>query len=101
MRLIQEDHKGFKKALSKETSLRHIFEEHDCHTSFYEGWESVKTRFPHLMAFRGGLATNFLGTEVVESDFSVLKYEKNSFRTRLPDLTVEGIMHYKQFGAWL
>ncbi len=38
-------------------------------------------RFPHLMAFSGGLATVFLCTAVVQSDFSVLKYEKNPFRT--------------------
>ena len=51
------------------------------------------------MAFSGGLATVFPGTAVVESDFSVLKYEKNSFRTSLLDLTLEGIMHSKQYGA--
>jgi len=35
----------------------------------------------------GSLATVFTGTAVVESNFSVLKYEKNSFRTSLLDLT--------------
>ncbi len=56
-------------------------------------------RFPHLMTFSGGLATVFPGTAVVESDFSVLKYEKNSFRTSLLDITLEGIMHCKQYDA--
>ena len=72
MRLIEEDHKGLKRAISKETSLRQIFKEHDCHTSFSEGWESAKTRFLHLMAFSGGLVTVFPGTAVVESDVSIL-----------------------------
>ena len=53
------------------------------------------------MAFSGGLATVFPGTAEVESDFSVLKYEKNSFRTRSLDLMLEGIMHCKQYGALL
>ena len=35
MRLVEEDHKGLKRAIPKETSL----EEHNCHTSFSEGWE--------------------------------------------------------------
>ena len=34
MRFIEEDHKGLKRAISKETALGQIFEEHDCHTSF-------------------------------------------------------------------
>ena len=71
MRLVEEDHKCFKRAISKETALRQIFEEHDCHTSFSE----VKTRFPHLIAFSGRFATVFPGTAVVEPDFSVLKCE--------------------------
>jgi len=49
--------------------------------------------------FSGGPATIFPGTEVVESDFSVLKYEKNLFRTSLLDLMLEGIMHYKQYSV--
>jgi competence protein ComGC len=51
------------------------------------------------MTFSSGLATVFPGTAVVESEFSVLKYEKNSFRTSLLDLTLEGIMHSKQYDA--
>ncbi len=57
-------------------------------------------RFPHLMTFSGGLATVFPGTAVVESDFSVLKYEKSdSIRTSLLDITLEGIMHCKRYDA--
>jgi hypothetical protein len=50
-------------------------------------------RFPE----DGGLATVFLGTATVESDFSVLKYAKNDYRTALTDFSLEGILHAKQF----
>ena len=101
MRLVEEDHKCFKRAISKETSLRQIFEEYECHKSFSGGWESVETRFLHLMAFSGGLAIIFPDTTVVESDFFLLKNEKNSFRTCLLDLMLKGIMNCKQYGALL
>ena len=61
----------------------------------------MKTRFPHFMTYSGGLATIFPGTTVITSNFSVLKYEKNLFRTCLLDLTLEGSMHCKQYGALL
>ena len=101
MRLIEEDHKGLKRAISKKTTLRQIFEEHDCHRSISEGWESVKTHFLHLAAFSDGLVIVFPGTAVVESDISVLKDENHSFRTGLLDLILEGIMDCKQYGALL
>ena len=50
MRLVEEDHKGLKSAISKETVLRQIFEEHDYHRSFSEGCKSAKT---HFSAFDG------------------------------------------------
>jgi hypothetical protein len=88
-----------KRAVSNEESLCLIIGMHDADTSFSTGWEPLNGRFSHLMAFSSGLATLFPGTAVVESYFSVLKYEKNSCRTSLLDLTLEGIMHSKQYDA--
>lgn len=36
------------------------------------------------------------GTSRVESDFSIMKWEKNDYRMSLMDLSLEGIMHSKQ-----
>jgi hypothetical protein len=41
------------------------------------------------------------GTAAVESDFSVLKFEKNVYWTALLGITLEGILHCKQFKALL
>jgi hypothetical protein len=50
-----------------------------------------------LQQFCGGLATVFPGTATVESDFSVLKWEYDEFRSTLSELSLERIMQCKQF----
>ena len=101
IRRIEEDHKGLKRAFSNEQPLREILEKHNTQTTFKEAWAAVNGRFKDLMHFSGGLATVFPGTAAVESDFSVLKFEKNAYRTALLDITLEGIMHCKQYKALL
>lgn len=66
---------------------------------FQKAWSPFKSRFSALVDFLGGLATVFPGTATVESDFSVLQWEKNVHRTCLTDLSLEGILHCKQFSA--
>jgi hypothetical protein len=51
-------------------------------------------RFPNLAAFCGTLASVFPNTATVESDFSIIGCEK---RTCLTDLSLEGILHCKQW----
>ena len=46
--------------------------------------------------FCGGLATAFANTTSVESDFSILKWEMNEFRTCMMHLSLEGIFQAKQ-----
>jgi hypothetical protein len=44
-----------------------------------------------------GRVTNaFANTTSVESDFSILKWEKNDFRQSMMNLTLEGIFQAKQ-----
>ena len=54
-------------------------------------------RFSNLRIFCGGLATPFPTSATVESDFSILRYEKNDHRTNMLDYTLEGRLHCKQF----
>ena len=65
--------------------------------SFEEAWTIVEGRFEILMDFCGGIATIFPNTASVESDFSILGWEKDKFRLSLTDISLEGIMHCKQY----
>ena len=49
------------------------------------------------LAPSGGIATVFLNTASVESDFSILSWEKDKYRLSITDLSLEGIMHCKQY----
>ena len=50
-----------------------------------------------LRDFCGGIATVPANTATVESDFSILGWEKDEYRKCLSDLALEGIMHSKQY----
>jgi hypothetical protein len=39
----------------------------------------------------------FPNTATVESDFSVIGFEKNEYRTSLTDFSLEGALHSRQF----
>ena len=69
----------------------------DDKVSFLVGWRPLKGRFVHPKEFFAGLATVFPGTATVESDFSIINFEKNIYRSALTDLSLEGILHCKQF----
>ena len=65
-------------------------------SDFRDGWDGFRDAFPRLYRFCSGLATLFPGTASVESDFSILRWEKNAYRSSLSDLCLEGILHAKQ-----
>ena len=54
-------------------------------------------RFKNLEMFCGGLASTFPATSSVESDFSILKWEKDIHRMSLTEFSLEGVMHARQF----
>jgi hypothetical protein len=49
--------------------------------------------------FCGGLANAFANTTCVESDFSILKCEKDAYRTCPMALLLEGVLQTKQMGT--
>ena len=66
--------------------------------SFETGWSIVKAKkFDVLRDFCGAIASVFPNTATVESDFSVLGWEKDEYRQSLTDLSLEGIIQCKQF----
>lgn len=61
------------------------------------GLGDANVKYPALVAFCGGLATVFPNTATVEADFSVIGCEKTTKRTSLTDLSLEGMLHCKQW----
>ncbi|KAI9914734.1 hypothetical protein PsorP6_007279 [Peronosclerospora sorghi] len=84
-------------AYEREPALKNVLDSCDTSTSFEQGWDYVQQRFGYLERFFGGLATAFPGTSTVESDFSLVRWEKDNFRTALTDFSLESIHHSKQF----
>ena len=84
-------------AYHRESSFKAVLDECGPHTSFEEGWKLTQDRFCFLREFSGGFATAFPGTSTVESDFSIVKWEKDVGRVSLTDFSLEGILHAKQF----
>jgi len=96
---LELQHRQLLNAYQQESSLKSALNGCDGNTSFESGWSIVKgaCRFNVLMDFCGGIATTFPNTATVESDFSVLGWEKDEYRKSLTDLSLEGIMQCKQF----
>jgi hypothetical protein len=97
---IQQQHRELISAYRSEEHLRNSINNSKGSLSFIEGWKCIGSgRFEKLKEFCGGLATVFPGTATVESDCSLINYEKNDFRTALTDLSLEGILHSKQYAT--
>lgn len=94
---IEQEFGDLLKAYRSEPAFKATLKGCDETTSFEDGWLCTGGRFALLRDFCGGLATVFPGTATVESDFSIVKYVKDDFKTQLTDLSLEGILHAKQF----
>ena len=94
---IERDHKGLLFAYANEPAVKSLIDQYDHTTAFNEAWDELPGHFRILRQFCGGLATVFANTSNVESDFSILKWEKDEFRSSLTDLALEGIFQCKQF----
>jgi hypothetical protein len=93
---IEADHRDLRSRYSSDQVLRAAIDGHDSATSFDSAWDCAPGRFAHLRAFCGGLATVFANTTSVESDFSILKWEMDEFRSSLMHLSLEGVLQAKQ-----
>ena len=67
------------------------------HDSYEEAWKPISELYKNVKEFTAGLSCIFPGTAAVESDFSIIGYEKNDYRSNLTDFSLEGILHCKQF----
>lgn len=69
----------------------------DRSASFENSQKLARDRFLTLWEFCGGLATAFLGTLTVESDFSVVNWKEDNSSVSLTDISLEGFLRAKQF----
>ena len=96
---IENQHKALCKAYRNEPALRYALDEYGKHgdMSFDTAWTIVEGRFDILRDFNGGIATVFANTASVESDFSLLGWEKDAYRLSITDLSLEGVIQCKQY----
>lgn len=94
---IEDQHKKLVLAYQNEPILQSKLDDCNHNTSFEVAWRIVEGRFDILRDFCGGIATIFANTVTVESDFSILGWEKDEYRMSLTDLSLEGVMQCKQF----
>jgi len=94
---VEKEHRQLRAVYDNEPHVAKAFDQHDENTIFNDAWDVVKGRFSGLRQFCGGLATAFPNMAAVESDFSIIKWEKNDTRTSLTNLALAGIMQAKQF----
>jgi hypothetical protein len=95
--LIADEHKALIHAHRCEPVLKDGIDSLSSSSSFKDGWSLLGARFLNLMEYCGVVATLFLGTSTIESDFSIMHWEKDLFRKRLPNFGLERVMQAKQF----
>ena len=98
LQLVQEQHVELISANRVDEPLRNAIQNLKNPKSFEDGWKCIGSgRFEELNEFCGSVATVFPGTATVEADFSVVNFEKNQYRSALTNLSLEGILHAKQY----
>ena len=93
---IELQFRSLKAVKYRDVALYHSLLDNE-EASFTKAWSIAGTNFELLRSFSGGFASIFANSATVESDFSRIKFEKHLQRQKLNDLTMEGILHAKQF----
>jgi hypothetical protein len=94
---VENEHHELCVVYARELDVKAALDKHDEKTFFNEAWDCLKGCFMQLRQLCSGLATTFPNTTSVESDFSIVKWEKNDSHSSLTSLSLAGIMHTKQF----
>jgi hypothetical protein len=94
---IERQVEELRRTYRAECSLRTGIDRCSLMTPFRESWKLLEGRFEELVDFAGGLATIFPGTATVESDFSVIAWEEDIYRSALTDFSLEVLPHARQF----
>ncbi len=94
---IADEHKQLLHAYRTEQVLKQSINALFSQATFKDGWSLLGHWFLNLMEFCGVIATMFPGTSTVESNFSILHWEKDAFRKSLSDFGLEGVLQAKQW----
>jgi hypothetical protein len=84
------------KRYNNDQHIEHIIDSYKHTVSFNEVWDKIDVPFNRLHQFCDGLAMAFPNTMSVESNFSILKWEKDDTCTSMTNLTLKGIFQCKQ-----
>ena len=95
---MEELFNDMKGLLSQNARIKALVQTEKHSSSFVEAWAPFDdNQFALLKRFFGGLASVFPGTATVESDFSLINWEKDDYRASLTDFSLERILHSKQY----
>lgn len=95
--IIGDQQKEFVRAYKEEPMLKAAIDGAETHLSFHNAWAPLAQRITDLQNYFGGIATVFPGKSNVESDFSILRWEKNRHRKSLSGFGLEDVMQSKQY----
>lgn len=84
--------KSFRDAILFDVSLSRSLKSHLKVVVFANMWEPLEKLFTRLRKFSCDIETVFPGTATVESDFSVMNWEFDEFRSSLTQFSLEGIL---------
>jgi len=87
--LIIDEQKALIHAHRCEPVLKDNIDSLSSSSSFKDGWSLLGARFPNLMEYCGVVATFFLRTSTIKSDFSILHWEKDLFCKHLSNFGLE------------
>lgn len=76
-------------------AFKAVVDSFDSTTPFKEAWMPLGSEYHLLREFCGGLASVFPNTATVESDISILRWEKDDHRKALTDFSLEGVLQCK------
>ena len=98
---IENEHRQLCTAYRLELAFKSAIDAYACVEikSFKAAWKVVAGRFETLHDFCGEIATLFPNTAFIESDFSLLRWELDDHRLSMIDLSLEGVLHCKQYKA--
>jgi hypothetical protein len=96
---LEGEHRILRDRYHQDPLLKDMLDSMKDTIAYHDAWVSLRSQFPKLFEFSSGLATIYPGTTRVESDFSILRWEKDAYRYALMDFSLEGVMHSKQFKA--
>ncbi len=82
---IGRQHKALCDSYRRQPNVKSSIDNFDDSAAYRDAWIGLHNTYLLLEKFVGGLATIFPDTSTVESDFSVVKYEKNKNRMSLTD----------------